>query len=91
MPTPSRRTVVVVAAAAAVALVWTRRRRASGGAGLHAVAHRTSMAADLERGRRMEVEAIQGELVRRAARHGLSVPAFETAYAVLQALDSRAG
>ena len=53
-------------------------------------AHRTSMAADLERGMRMEVEAIQGEVVRRAARHGLAVPAFETAYAVLQALDSRA-
>ena len=53
-------------------------------------AHRTSMAADLERGVRMEVEAVQGEVVRRAARHGLSVPAFETAYAVLQALDRRA-
>jgi 2-dehydropantoate 2-reductase len=53
-------------------------------------AHRTSMAADLERGVRMEVEAIQGEIVRRAAAHGLSVPAFETAYAVLQVLDSRA-
>jgi 2-dehydropantoate 2-reductase len=52
--------------------------------------HRTSMAADLERGVRMEVEAIQGEVVRRAARHGLSVSAFETAYAVLQLLDSRA-
>jgi 2-dehydropantoate 2-reductase len=54
-------------------------------------AHRTSMAADLDRGVRMEVEAIQGEVVRRAARHGLAVPAFETAYAVLQLLDSRAG
>lgn len=54
-------------------------------------AHRTSMAADLERGVRMEVDAIQGEIVRRAERHGLAVPAFETAYAVLQLLDSRAG
>lgn len=53
-------------------------------------AHRTSMAADLERGVRMEVEAVQGEVVRRAARHGLAVPAFQTAYAVLQVLDSRA-
>jgi 2-dehydropantoate 2-reductase len=53
-------------------------------------AHRTLMAADLERGVRMEVEAIQGEVVRRAARHGVPVPAFETAYAVLQALDVRA-
>lgn len=54
-------------------------------------AHRTSMAVDLERGVRMEVEAVQGEVVRRAAHHGLAVPAFETAYAVLQLLDSRAG
>jgi ketopantoate reductase len=29
-------------------------------------AHRTSMHADLERGARMEVEAVQGEVVRRA-------------------------
>jgi 2-dehydropantoate 2-reductase len=53
-------------------------------------AHRTSMAADLERGVRMEVEAVQGEVVRRAERHGLAVPAFETAYRVLQVLNSRA-
>lgn len=53
-------------------------------------AHRTSMAADLERGVRMEADAVQGEVVRRAALHGLGVPAFETAYAVLQCLDSRA-
>lgn len=53
-------------------------------------AHRTSMHADLERGAQMEVEAVQGEVVRRAARHGLSVPAFETAYAVLRCLNDRA-
>lgn len=53
-------------------------------------AHRTSMAADLERGARLETDAIQGEVVRRAARHGLAVPCFETAYAVLATLDRRA-
>ena len=53
-------------------------------------AHRTSMAADLERGHRLEVEAIQGEVVRRADRHGIAVPTFKTAYAVLQHADSRA-
>lgn len=53
-------------------------------------AHRTSMAADLERGRMTEVEAIQGEIVRRAARHGQAVPAFEIACAVLRALNSHA-
>jgi 2-dehydropantoate 2-reductase len=53
-------------------------------------AHRTSMAADLERGVPMEVEAVQGEVVRRAAKHGIRVPAFEMAYAVLSLLNSRA-
>jgi ketopantoate reductase len=48
------------------------------------------MAADLERGVPMEVEAVQGEVVRRAARHGLEVPAFQVTYDVLQALNSRA-
>lgn len=53
-------------------------------------AHRTSMHADLERGQRLEVEAIHGEIVRRAARHGVVVPAFRTAYAVLRHADDRA-
>jgi 2-dehydropantoate 2-reductase len=53
-------------------------------------AHRTSMAADLERGVPMECEAVQGEVVRRARGHDLRVPAFETSYAVLQLLNSRA-
>ena len=53
-------------------------------------AHRTSMAADLERGVPMEIEAVQGEVVRRAASHDLRVPAFETSYRVLSLLNSRA-
>jgi 2-dehydropantoate 2-reductase len=52
--------------------------------------HRTSMSADLERGERLEVGAVQGEIVRRAAHHGIPVPAFQTAYAVLQHADDRA-
>ena len=53
-------------------------------------AHRTSLATDLERGQRLEVEAIQGEVVRRAARHAIPVPAYEVAYAVLRHADERA-
>jgi 2-dehydropantoate 2-reductase len=53
-------------------------------------AHRTSMHADLERGERLEVEAVHGEVVRRAARHGVPTPAFETIYAVLKHADDRA-
>jgi 2-dehydropantoate 2-reductase len=53
-------------------------------------AHRTSMHADLERGVRLEVDAVQGEIVRRAARHDVPVPAFRTVYAVLRHADDRA-
>ena len=35
-------------------------------------------------GRRMELEALHGFVVRRAARHGLAVPASEAVYAILQ-------
>ena len=53
-------------------------------------AHRTSMHADLERGERLEVEAVHGEVVRRASRHDVPVPAFRTVYAVLRLADGRA-
>jgi 2-dehydropantoate 2-reductase len=53
-------------------------------------AHRTSLAIDLQRGERLEVEAIQGEIVRRAAHHGIPVPAYEVVYAVLRHADDRA-
>ena len=53
-------------------------------------AHRTSLHADLERGERLEVEAIHGEVVRRAARHGVAAPTFRTVYAVLRHADDRA-
>ena len=53
-------------------------------------AHRTSLSVDLERGLRLEVDGIQGEIVRRAERHGVPVPAFRVAYAVLRHADDRA-
>jgi len=53
-------------------------------------AHRTSLHADLERGQRLEVDAIHGEVVRRAERHGVAVPTFRTVYAVLRQADDRA-
>ena len=40
--------------------------------------------AHLAAGRRMELEALHGFVVRRAARHGLAVPASEAVYAILQ-------
>ena len=52
-------------------------------------AHRTSMHADLERGERLEVEAIHGEVVRRAERRGIPDPVFRTAYAILKHADDR--
>ncbi|HUE86665.1 MAG TPA: 2-dehydropantoate 2-reductase [Vicinamibacterales bacterium] len=45
---------------------------------------RSSLLIDLEMGKRIEVEALQGAAVRRAARHGLTLPIISTLYAVLR-------
>lgn len=46
---------------------------------------RSSLLIDLSQGRRIEVEALQGAVVRRAAVHGLPVPVMATLYGVLRA------
>ena len=45
---------------------------------------RSSLLIDLSQGKRIEVEALQGAVVRRAARAGVPVPITETLYAVLK-------
>ncbi len=45
---------------------------------------RSSLLIDLEQGKRIEVEALQGAAVRRAAKHGVPVPILSTLYAVLK-------
>ncbi len=45
---------------------------------------RSSLLIDLQQGKRIEVEALQGALVRRARTHGIPVPIMETLYAVLR-------
>jgi 2-dehydropantoate 2-reductase len=45
---------------------------------------RSSLLIDLEQGKRIEVEALQGAAVRRAARHNLPLPVISTLYAVLK-------
>ena len=45
---------------------------------------RSSLLIDLQQGKRIEVEALQGALVRRARTHGIGVPIMETLYAVLR-------
>ncbi|MCL4811726.1 MAG: 2-dehydropantoate 2-reductase [Vicinamibacteraceae bacterium] len=45
---------------------------------------RSSMLIDLSAGKRLEVETLQGAVVRRAARHGVPVPIMTTLYAVLK-------
>jgi 2-dehydropantoate 2-reductase len=52
-------------------------------AGLPA-AMRSSLLIDLSQGKRTEVEALQGAVVRRAARAGVEVPIMSTLYAVLK-------
>jgi 2-dehydropantoate 2-reductase len=49
---------------------------------------RSSLLIDLEQKKRIEVEALQGAAVRRAARHGVPVPIVSTLYAVLKAWES---
>ena len=44
----------------------------------------SSLHHDLVTGRRLELDALHGELIRRAARHGLHVPASEAVYALLK-------
>ena len=45
---------------------------------------RSSLLIDLEQGKRIEVEALQGAAVRRAAKHGVPTPIVSTLYAALK-------
>ena len=45
---------------------------------------RSSLLIDLEQGKRIEVEALQGAAVRRAQKHGVPVPVLSTLYALLK-------
>jgi 2-dehydropantoate 2-reductase len=45
---------------------------------------RSSLLIDLQAGKRIEVEALQGSVVRRAGKLGVSVPIMSTLYAVLK-------
>ena len=49
--------------------------------------YKTSMLQDYEAGRPLEVEAILGNAVRLAEKHGLSVPRMECCYALLKSVD----
>jgi 2-dehydropantoate 2-reductase len=57
----------------------------------NASAIKTSTLQDLERGKRLEYDAISGAVVRAARRHGLSVPASETVHALRKLLDAHRG
>jgi len=48
---------------------------------------RVSMLQSVERGRRTEVEAVHGFIVRRAADHGVPVPTQMLVYGLLKAMD----
>jgi 2-dehydropantoate 2-reductase len=50
----------------------------------------TSMAQDYQNGRPMEVEAILGNTVRAARKHGVSTPILETVYALAKMIEARA-
>jgi 2-dehydropantoate 2-reductase len=52
---------------------------------------RASLLIDLQQGKRIEVDALQGAVVRRAAAHGVPTPIMRTLYAVLRAAAAREG
>ena len=52
--------------------------------------YKTSMLVDFEAGRRMEVEAILGNVYRLAQKHHISVPYMQTCYALLSAIAEKA-
>jgi 2-dehydropantoate 2-reductase len=54
---------------------------------LNAYAIKPSTLQDLERGKRLEYDAISGAVLRAARRHGMKVPATETVYTLLKLLD----
>jgi 2-dehydropantoate 2-reductase len=47
-------------------------------------ANTSSMLQDVLRGRRMEIEAINGYIVRRAGEHGIEVPVNRALYAIVK-------
>jgi 2-dehydropantoate 2-reductase len=51
--------------------------------------HRSSMLQDLERGRRTEIDAINGEVWRRGARHGMATPVNETLTRLIHLAEKR--
>jgi 2-dehydropantoate 2-reductase len=51
--------------------------------------HRSSMLQDIERGRRTEVDAINGEVWRRGALHGIRTPTNETLTRLIHMVESR--
>jgi 2-dehydropantoate 2-reductase len=51
--------------------------------------YKTSMLLDYENKRPMEVEAILGNAVKSAVRHGVSVPAIQALYALLKLVDEK--
>lgn len=72
----------------AVALV---RERGRAMAAANSTAVRVSMLSDIERGRRLEVDAVHGFLVAEAERRGVPVPLSRVAHELLCALDAAAG
>jgi 2-dehydropantoate 2-reductase len=52
-------------------------------------AYKTSMALDYENGRPMEIEAILGNTVRAARKHGVATPILDTLFALAKMIEAK--
>jgi 2-dehydropantoate 2-reductase len=83
--------VSAVARAHGARLPADRRQRISEYADNLPSSTRSSLLIDLSQGRRIEVEALQGSVVRRGAAKGVPTPIMATLYAVLRAHAAGSG
>jgi len=75
---------VAVAQAEGQALDAAELQAAVAGVMQRMPAQRSSTAQDLARGRRSEIEQLNGEIVRAGARHGIATPANQALLALVQ-------
>src|SRR5262249_13524583 len=80
--------VAAVARAEGVPLATSQRQRITDYMSAIPKSMRASLLIDLQQGKRIEIEALQGAVVRRGAARGVPTPIMSTLYAVLRAAST---